>query len=413
MADDARAHGYTVVDWGEPADIAIVNSCALTLLAEAKTRQDARIFARKNPDGVIAVTGCYAQTAANDIAKIDGVKWVIGNPAKLDIIDIIENNPPRATAQIFLNAPAEASKVLAKDGAILERTNLKIQDGCDNFCAYCIIPRARGLPQSRDFADIVRDAKNLVSRGVREIILTGINIAKFSSPKGSLIELIDELNAIPNLLRLRLGSIEPPHFDMPALLERMGDTSHILAPHFHISAQSLSDKVLAAMRRKYTALEFLNLIETARSRVPDISIGADIICGHPGEDEKEFEITLAAAAHSALTSLHVFTFSPRPQTVAATMKDSTPPKPIRKARADQLRAIGAELENSFIKSQIGKTRPVLLENQLPNSDYLSYTDNYIQTLVNIPAKNLRNKLADVKIVDTQSNRAFAKLVRLH
>ncbi len=407
IADSARERGWTLVDWGESADIGIVNSCALTRLAENKTRRAIRMFMRKNPGASIAVTGCYAQTSASDLSEIKGVKWVVGNPSKLSIVSIIERNPALdgGAAQIFLGATAEIPESISiSGGAILDRTNLKIQDGCDNACSYCIIPRARGVPRSRSFGEILRDAKVLVDRGVREIILTGINISKFSTPDGGLVELIDKLNEIPGLLRLRIGSIEPPNFDVCAIVERMGDSSHILAPYLHVSAQSLCDNVLKVMRRKYKVEDFMKIVEYARNRIPDISIGADIICGHPGESDADFAETKSAFLSSPLTHLHVFTFSPRPKTLAATMAENTPPEYVRKKRADDLRAAALEVERKFFKSQLGKVREVLLENKLANGDYLSYTDNYIQTLVNIPEDGLRNTLKKVRLECLESSR---------
>lgn len=413
ISDSARERGWTLVGWSENADVGVVNSCALTRLAESKTRRAIKMFMRRNPGANIAVTGCYAQTSPSELSEIDGVKWVVGNHLKLSIIDIIEGNPPLngGSAKIFLGATGKSFNSISPcGGAILDRSNLKIQDGCDNACSYCIIPRARGAPRSRGFGEILRDAKILVSRGVREIILTGINISKFSAPEGGLVELIDELNEIPGLLRLRIGSIEPPNFDVSAIVERMGDSSHILAPYLHVSAQSLCDNVLEAMRRKYKVGDFMKIAEYARNAVPDISIGADIICGHPGESDADFSATKSAFLSSPLTHLHVFTFSPRPKTLAATMREITPPESVRKARSEDLRAAAMEVELKFFKSQLGKTREVLLENKLANGDYLSYTDNYIQTLVNIPEDGLRNTLRTVRLEAIESGRARGKPV---
>lgn len=397
IADAAQRAGLKVVGWGQASDLAVFNSCALTVLAEAKTRNAMRAFARKNPDSFIAVTGCYAQTAADALAEMPNVKWVVGNAAKLKTIDIISANPPQKHAQIFHSAPSEAcGPLMLADTPLEDRMNLKIQDGCDNACSYCIIPRARGLPRSRDFGEIIADAKNIVSRGVREIIITGINISKFSSPHGTLVNLVDELADIKGLLRLRIGSMEPPHICLEELLERMADISHPLCPHLHVSAQSLSDKVLQAMRRKYSSAEFLNAVKIAREKIPHISIGTDIICGHPGEDETDFLETREKLKNSGMAYAHIFTFSPRPKTLAATMKN-TPPKPERKSRADLLRETAAALSEAFIQSQTGTTRTILLENQLANGDYIAYTDNYMQVAVNIKERGLKNKLAKVKL----------------
>lgn len=533
IADAARARGLTVVEWGEPSDYAVVNSCALTVLAQAKTRQAIRIFARKNPNSPIAVTGCYAQTAPDDIAKLPNVKLIAGNAKKADVVSILldsadsaggnseakseelrgardgalasadgfsdgvdaaserENlrefsssssdfaadlpvesgirtareasamhdfppardiektsaanqnifsfdsvseyesgyiapkknraknrtsaparefagdsansmrqSPPRLPAPVrqFARLGDDSAFALSDTGFIDDRVNLKIQDGCDNCCSYCIIPRARGLPRSRTLGDIVADAKKLVSRGAREIVLTGINITKFASPDGAgLVEVVDALDSIDGLLRLRLGSIEPQDMPVEALLERAADASHKLQPHFHVSAQSLCDRVLRAMRRKNTAAEFLAFVARAREVCPDISIGADIICGHPFERDCDYLETKSAMVSSGLSYAHVFTFSPRPKTPAALMSADTPPPEVRRARSDDLRIAAAQMHEKFMRSQLGKIRPILLEKMYPDGKYLAHTDNYIKLSVSGLGVGLKNTPASARL----------------
>lgn len=501
IADAARARGLTVVEWGEPSDYAVVNSCALTVLAQAKTRQAIRIFARKNPNSPIAVTGCYAQTAPDDIAKLPNVKLIAGNAKKADVVSILldsaapaggnagrehlrdedkifnspvpagrsteardsryattpdspardiektsaadknifsfdsvseyesgyiapnknrAKNRPSATAREFAGDSANSMRQspprlsppvrqfarlgddsafsLSDTGFIDDRVNLKIQDGCDNCCSYCIIPRARGLPRSRALGDIVADAKKLVSRGAREIVLTGINITKFASPDGAgLVEVVDALDSIDGLLRLRLGSIEPQDMPVEALLERAADASHKLQPHFHVSAQSLCDRVLRAMRRKNTAEEFLAFVARAREVCPDISIGADIICGHPFERDCDYLETKAAMVSGGLSYAHVFTFSPRPKTPAALMSADTPPPEVRRARSDDLRIAAAQMHEKFMRSQLGKIRPILLEKMYPDGKYLAHTDNYIKLSVSGLGAGLKNTPASARL----------------
>ncbi len=391
IADKARMAGFEVVDWHSSADIGIVNSCALTTLAEAKTRQQIRIFAKKNPRCKIAVTGCYAHTSPDDV-KLENVEWVVDNKSKGAIIDIIVS----ALGGTSCNAPDSADLASIGDVPLSDRMNLKIQDGCDNFCSYCIIPRARGLPRSLDFNKIVADAENLVSRGVRELVLTGINIAKFSTAQGGMLELVDRLNEISGLYRLRLGSIEPPLVQLDGILERAQDASHKLMPHLHISAQSLSDVVLERMRRKYLARDFLAMVEKCVEKCPDISIGGDIICGHPAETRAEFEVTKNALINSPVAYMHVFTFSPRPKTLAWTMKDVVPANE-RKARADELREVVNDIRARFVASQVGKMRSVLFEHQLSPETYFAHTDNYIPTIINCSAPNMKNTLIDVRL----------------
>lgn len=452
MRDAARNAGWTVVDWDCGADVGIVNSCALTKLAEAKTRQTIRIFARKNPHCKIAITGCYAQTSPESLAAmgLENIAWIVDNKSKGSIVQIISDGvfgcadggadsigAARASTtttvvsqNVYSGAaesarecpsavnvsavgggsaskkcpPSADSKELSSSGdtPLDDRMNLKIQDGCDNACAYCIIPRARGLPRSMDFDAIVRDAENLVSRGVRELVLTGINISKFSTPRGGLIELIDRLNEIENLYRLRLGSVEPPLLPLEAVLERAADSSHALMPHLHISAQSLSDAVLERMRRHYTARDFLNMVEKCVAGCADISIGGDIICGHPGETRAEFDLTKRLLADSPMSYAHVFTFSPRPKTLAWTMKDVPEPAE-RKARADELREVAARLHLRFAETQVGKVRPLLLENKISDGAYFAHTDNYIQASVALAKDGMKNALVRARIARANSD----------
>lgn len=409
MRDAARNAGWTVVDWDCGADVGIVNSCALTKLAEAKTRQTIRIFARKNPHCKIAITGCYAQTSPESLAAmgLENIAWIVDNKSKGSIVQIISDGVfgcADGGSASKKCPPSADSKELSSSGdtPLDDRMNLKIQDGCDNACAYCIIPRARGLPRSMDFDAIVRDAENLVSRGVRELVLTGINISKFSTPSGGLIELIDRLNEIENLYRLRLGSVEPPLLPLDAVLERAADSSHALMPHLHISAQSLSDAVLARMRRHYTARDFLDMVEKCVAGCADISIGGDIICGHPGETRAEFDLTKRLLADSPMSYAHVFTFSPRPKTLAWTMKDVPEPAE-RKARADELREVAARLHLRFAETQVGKVRPLLLENKISDGAYFAHTDNYIQASVALAKDGMKNALVRARIARANSD----------
>ena len=461
IADAARAAGFDVVGWDCAPDIGVVNSCALTKLAEAKTRQVIRNMARKNPRVKIAVTGCYAQTSER--LNLENVEWLIPNTSKGALIDIIkaglaggvERAPDSAGDKAGLEGKISVSdsslrvgNVASCEGAdscgaavgkrhlecggqsagenmrafsgaqsfddtargslcsfgtspLSDRMNLKIQDGCDNWCSYCIIPRARGKPRSRGFSEILSDANNLVARGVRELVLTGINISKFSTPDGGLIELIDALSQVKYLKRLRLGSIEPPNMPLEAILERAADESHPLMPHLHISGQSLSDVVLERMRRHYKAREFLEMAEFCMGRCPNISIGADFICGHPGETEAEFEITKKRLEESRLAYAHIFTFSPRPMTRAYGMKD-VPDARKRKSRADELRLVAAALKRKFAESLVGGRRKFLLENMV-NGAYFAHTDNYVAAMVPFGAPGKKNALVDARIDGVDSS----------
>ncbi len=409
MADSARSLGLEVVEWGRRADFAVVNSCALTVLAQAKSRREVRVFARANPGSPIAVTGCYAQTSPGEAAKLPNVRVVAGNSRKAEVVEMLLS----ADFAKVCGAPAEMPPLsLSGEGPIDERVSLKIQDGCDNCCSYCIIPRARGRPRSRGFAEIMADARRLVSRGAREITLTGINLTKFSSPEGGIVGLVDALDALPGLLRVRLGSVEPHGLPAEALLERAADPSHKLQPHFHVSAQSLCDRVLSAMRRKNSASDFLGFVARARAACSDISIGADIICAHPFERDCDYLETKSAMLSSGLSYAHVFAFSPRPGTPAFAMAAETPDPRARRERSDDLRAAAAGMHRAFMASQIGKIRPVLLENMLPDGRYAARTDNYIQVRVSGIGGGLKNTPALARLDAVEdSERMSASAVR--
>ena len=383
LEDLARARGFNVVPFGSEAELCVVNSCALTALAQTKVKRAVKSFVVKNPNSDVLMTGCFAQADSEAASKIPGVKWVFGNPEKMSVVDFLAGEFAGNLGAPILSTP------------LGDRMNLKIQDGCDNFCSYCIIPRLRGLPRSEDFNLIVDKAAEFADRGVREVIVSGINTAKFSSPKGGIVELLDALDSIDGLLRIRMGSIEPtPDLPIDAILERAGDSSHKLMPHLHISAQSLCDKVLSAMRRKYSAGDYLRLISKAFEMCPEISLGTDIICGHPGEGDAEFAETFNRVKESPLAYLHVFTFSPRPKTLAAGM-DGIPPKDIRARRASKLRELGDRIFGDFIRRNACVEHEVLLESPV-NGVYMGYTQNYIKAAVKISKPGLKNTLVKVR-----------------
>ncbi len=405
IADSLASLGVEISSAPEDADLMVVNSCALTESAEAKTRRAIKDFRRKNPNAKICATGCYAQTNAESLREV-GVGLIVSNARKSDV--------PRLAYEFALSGRAEQSEYFNSQNAearfleklnysqkdlgflgdtpVSDRANLKIQDGCDNACAYCIIPRARGLPRSRSVEDIVKDAENLASRGVAEIILTGINLSKFS---GSLASLANRINSIQGIKRIAFGSIEPPVKEVEILCAMMKDSSHKLARHFHISLQSACSKTLKNMGRKYGVGDFFGMVDFIKSADENIGIGTDVICGFPEESEEDFEETFENIKKSKLNFLHVFTYSPRPGTLAA-LKPQIP-MPIRKRRSDALRVLGETLKRKFFESQEGREEFVLLENRLPSGVYLGYASNYVQTAVKIGKSGLKNQMCKVKI----------------
>lgn len=404
LADSFASKGFEISGWDKECDFGLLNSCALTKEAEAKSKRALSAFLKNSPQAQVIITGCYAQTNWQDFLQYPQVKWIVGNGEKLRTVDIVLGNPAQESAQIFskeLPQNIDALSVLPqcdKSARLLDdRMNLKIQDGCDNACAYCIIPRARGLPRSRALKDILQEAKNLTDRGVAEIVLTGINLVRFALPETSLIDLIDALNDIPKLKRLRLGSIEPINLPIEDIVLRCKEPSHKLSKFLHIPMQSGSEKVLERMRRPYTAKYFFDLLNYIASNCENMGLGTDVICGHHGEGDAEFEETFNAIKNSPLTHLHVFKFSEREKTLSRINTKESIAESVRKLRADKLRILAKEKHFEFVGKLKNKEVCVLLENRLQSGEYLGFSDEYLKVAVKIPTLGLKNRLAKVRI----------------
>lgn len=399
LRDRLDARGYTIVPWGEPADLAIINSCTVTQLAEAKCRQIIRGFLKANPQAFCAVVGCYSQTGAEAIAKIEGVDLIVGNREKMNVVDYLGDGEKRESPLIVTGKiPTQNFSVPSIcGGAITKRANLKIQDGCDFMCSYCIIPFARGRARSRDFADLVADAKNLAARGVRELTLTGVNIGTYKNGENTILEVIDTVAGIPGIDRIRIGSIEPKTIP-DAIFDRMSDPAHPLTPFLHLPLQSGCDRILRDMRRHYTLQEYLDFIHAIDARVPGICIGTDIMIGFPGETDEEFDETCRTFLENPFAYAHVFTYSERAGTPAARRPDRVP-IPTRQRRSVALRELSARKLKAFMARFVGRDEEVLFEN--PQGDiWPGYTKNYLR--VNVPAsefpgENLANVFRTVRL----------------
>ena len=372
--------GYTLVPFGEPAELGIVHTCTVTNEADAKSRKAVRGFIRKNPDAYMAVIGCYAQMDPKTLSAIEGVDLIVGNQEKLNVLDYVtqgKNEHPlivhdRITRDDFsIELTPQASK-------IARRTNLKIQDGCDFMCSFCVIPFARGRARSRDLDNLLEEARGLVARGAKELVLTGVNIGTYASEGRTLVEVVDALNAIQGLRRIRISSIEPTTIP-EALFDRMNDPAHALVPYLHIPLQSGSNRVLESMRRLYTRETYLEFIEMAQARVPGICIGTDILVGAPGETEADFEATCNLLETSPLAYAHVFKYSARAGTAATRYPDQVPPE-TRNRRGAILRRLSAGKTREFHARQLNTTVEVLFESQ-QNGYWQGYTGNFVRVSV--------------------------------
>lgn len=394
IRDRLESEGYRIVPFGEAADLGIINTCTVTREADAKCRQSIRQFIRKNPEAITVVVGCYSQSGYKELAGIQGVDVILGNQDKLSVLDYIGTEKSEVPVIVRDRISKEDFTInFVGDRPFNKRVNLKIQDGCDFMCTFCTIPFVRGRARSRDFENLMQEARSLVSRGAREFVLTGVNIGTFLSQGHSILALVDALDALPGLDRIRISSIEPTTIPVE-LFERMKDSKHALLPYLHIPLQSGSDTILKEMRRRYTCKEFLDFIELAKTSVPGICIGSDILVGFPGETQALFEETCKFFLESPLAYTHVFTYSEREGTPAARRSDSIP-IPERHRRSSHLRRMSAKKRHDYYESYLGQTVEVLFEDPREGT-WPGYTGNYMRVVVE-SKEGLTNRLGQVKL----------------
>lgn len=389
--------GYTVVGDHEAADLCIINTCTVTDRADSKCRAMIRGKIRKNPQSVIVVAGCYSQMGYRRISEIPGVDVIIGNQQKLDILNYIDGNKNQRPLIIRDKIGKEDFKIeFVEDIPYNKRANLKIQDGCDFFCSFCIIPHARGRARSRDFANMLEEAQALADRGVRELVLTGVNIGTYQRGQKTILNVVDALSEVGGVDRLRISSIEPTTIPTE-LFDRMNDTGHALLPFLHIPLQSGSDRMLTAMSRKYTVQEYFDFLELAHTTVKDVYLGTDLMVGFPGETDEDFEETCRRFLDSPLAFAHVFTYSERKGTPAKRSTEHIDMNE-RNRRSLHLRRLSENKKFDFFSAHLGREMNVLFEDPKP-SLWTGLTDNYVRVCVpkdSVP-HDLTNRLARVRL----------------
>jgi threonylcarbamoyladenosine tRNA methylthiotransferase MtaB len=383
MRQDFQSKGNSIVPFDAEADIYIINTCSVTAKSDYQCRQIIRSAVRRGNGARVVVTGCYAETRPGELKKMPGVDLVIGNRDKATIPDQIMKEAAASVQEVLSsgNGPAPVTTLVGRT-----RGFLKIQDGCDNRCSYCIVPLARGRSRSVGFSNVVDEFERLVRTGCPEVVLTGIHIGAYGSdlrPKTGLAELIAALSSKRDHTRIRLSSIEPTEIT-PKIISLLGPA---LCRHLHIPLQSGDDTILTAMKRNYSSEFYREVLENISQLVPGVAIGADVMVGFPGEGEKEFQNTLDLVERSPLTHLHVFSYSPRPGTPAAELKRQVPEK-VKKARSEALRDLGNRKNFVFRNKCMGTEVKVVVEGKRDmNSRLLTgITDNYIRVLV-FGAKN--------------------------
>ncbi len=377
LAREFERGGYLRVEPSAETDVAVINSCSVTEHADKKCRNIIRKIHRRNPNAIIAVTGCYAQLKPHDIAAIDGVDIVLSNNDKGDLYQRVVEIQERGKAEVYSCSVENLTRFFAAySSGDRTRSFLKVQDGCDYKCAYCTIHYARGSSRNIPIAEIVEEAKEIAAAGQKEIVITGINTGDFGRTTGEkFIELLRALDEVEGIERYRISSIEP-NLITDEIIEFCAASSKF-QPHFHIPLQSGSTRILGLMRRRYTAERYRDRIAKIRSLMPDAFIGIDVIVGFPGEGEEEFMETYRLLEDVEASFLHIFPFSERPGTPAVTMPNKVQPR-IATERVERLEELSNRLHRTFSERFLGKEREVLFESTNHNGEMFGYTDNYLR-----------------------------------
>lgn len=377
LAREFERGGYKRVEPSEPTDVAVINSCSVTEHADKKCRNIIRKIHRRNPNAIIAVTGCYAQLRPEAIAAIEGVDIVLSNNDKGDLYKRVVELKDRGKAEVYSCSVENLTRFFAAySSGDRTRSFLKVQDGCDYKCAYCTIHYARGSSRNIPIADIVAEAKEIAAAGQKEIVITGINTGDFGRTTGErFIDLLHELDGVDGIERYRISSIEP-NLITDEIIEFCAQSPKFV-PHFHIPLQSGSTRILGLMRRRYTAERYRERIAKIRELMPDSFLGVDVIVGFPGEGEEEFMETYRLLEEVGASFLHIFPFSERPGTPAVDMPNKVQAR-ISTERVSRLEELSAKLNRAFTERFIGTEREVLFESTNHDGLMYGYTDNYLR-----------------------------------
>lgn len=416
MAKAFQEEGYEVVDEREFADVYIINTCTVTAVADKKSRQYIRRMKKVNPDSVIAVTGCYAQMNPEEVSAVAGVDIVAGTNEKSRLTQYVGEYMSEGVKQVHIRGYEELD-VYDETGIITSTENrtrayIKIQEGCNRFCSYCVIPYARGKVRSRGLTEITEEAKRLVDSGYKELVLTGINTALYDMEAGmshrtgiyGVEKVIAAISELDGDFRIRLSSLEPAvvNADYVKRLLKYDRLCH----HLHLSAQSGSDSVLKAMNRPYGRKEYMDIVRVLREFDPDYGISTDIIVGFPGEKERDFEESCSLVEECGFCKTHIFKYSKRPFTKAAEMKEHVAPQ-VKNRRSDKLHRVGNDAAEGFFRGNTGNVETVLLEEIYREKNVVTgYTGNYIKTYIAIDPAEDAGKMIN-QMVKVRLTGAFA------
>jgi len=376
--------GYKKVNFDDKANVYVINTCSVTENADRECKLHVKRAMKANPDGLVVILGCYAQLKPEEISEIEGVDLVLGAKEKFNILSYLDDLQKSENQGIIHSCEIDEADFFIGSYSIGDRTRafLKVQDGCDYKCTYCTIPLARGISRSDTIENVIKNAKEIAEKGIKEIVLTGVNIGdygkgEFGNKKHehTFLDLIKELDKVEGIERIRISSIEPNLLKDESI--ELVSKSKSFVPHFHIPLQSGSDDLLKKMKRRYLTKLYSERISKIREVMPDAAIGVDVIVGFPGETEEKFLETYQYLNSLPISYLHVFTYSERENTEAAEMEGIVP-IPERKKRNKMLRILSEKKKMAFYQTQLGKTLPVLWEHENKNGMMFGFTENYVR-----------------------------------
>lgn len=414
MTEKFIRDGYEVVDFSEKADVYVINTCTVTNMGDKKSRQVIGRARRLNSQAVIAVVGCYSQIAPDEVKEIPGVNVVLGTRNKSEIIYWVNKARDEKVNVVSVKPVLKDKKfddLKIEDYQDKTRAFLKIQDGCNRFCAYCLIPYARGAVCSKDHNKVIEEVKELAAHGFKEVILSGIHIASYGADleeKITLVDMIEEIEKIDGIERIRIGSIDPTFFTEEVVM-RIKKLKK-LCPHFHLSMQSGCDETLKRMNRRYDSKKYEEIVGVLRENIKDVSITTDVIVGFPGETDEEFNKTYEFLKRIKLTKTHVFKYSPREGTKAATMDNQVDGNK-KEERSKLLIELSNKNEQEFMRRFLGRDMSVLFEQECNHKPgyFEGYTSNYMKVLVPFDCNSVVGKILDAKLEDVEGENIIGKM----
>ncbi|MDC1031401.1 tRNA (N(6)-L-threonylcarbamoyladenosine(37)-C(2))-methylthiotransferase MtaB, partial [Flavobacteriaceae bacterium] len=413
IARDFDNKNYKRVDFDSPAEVYVINTCSVTENADKRLKGLVQKALQQNPKGFIAAIGCYAQLQPEAISNLDGVDLVLGATEKFNLIEYVNDLSKKEETEIH-SCEIESANFYKSSYSTSDRTRafLKVQDGCDYKCTYCTIPQARGVSRSDTLVNVIANAKKIASSGLKEIVLTGVNIGDYGKGEHgnkkhehTFLELIHALDDVPLINRIRISSIEPNLLN-DEIISFVAKSEHFV-PHFHIPLQSGSDRILKSMRRRYLTPLYTQRVGVIKEQMPHACIGVDVIVGYPGETEEDFLTSYRFLADLDISYLHVFTYSERPNTEATTIKEVVP-QAIRNKRSKMLRALSVKKRRAFYESQLGKSFTVLFEGENKKGYSTGFTENYVKVRTPWDPK-LVNTLQEITLetIDTEGYVRFS------